>query len=145
MVDDSPKTTEGIAHPLHGAGEAEDVRGETIEQVGVGQPGEGAGGVGGGSGGCEGCRRCRCCCCCLLSVLFAHNPDLTRLTICHKVYPRPDHLRLGHDLLVHEVVPLVPVDAILLSPDQMWKYVRVSPVLSKVEGGEAGDGGDQGQ
>ena len=48
MVDDSSKTTECAAHPLHGAGEAEDVGGETIEQVGVGQPGEGAGGVAGG-------------------------------------------------------------------------------------------------
>ena len=47
VVDDSSKTTEGATHPLQGAGEAEDVRGETIEQVGVGQPGEGAGGVGG--------------------------------------------------------------------------------------------------
>ena len=64
VVDDRSKTTECAPHPLHGAGEAEDVGGETIEQVGVGQPGEGAGGVGGGCDGHCCCRSLCCCCCC---------------------------------------------------------------------------------
>ena len=46
MVDHGAEPTECVPHPLHGAGQAEDVCGETIEQVGVGQPGERVGTVG---------------------------------------------------------------------------------------------------
>ena len=43
VVDHGAEPTECLPHPLHGA---EDGGGETIEQVGVGQPGERVGTVG---------------------------------------------------------------------------------------------------
>ena len=85
-----------------------------------------------------------------MSVFLGDNLHLPRLTIVDKVYPWPHHLRLSHQLLLHQVVPLVPVivGALLLvlhSPDQVGEYLGVCPVHGQGGGGEGGHTGQEGE